>query len=92
MLPSYAGKWAAKARRHFTSEEINEVDYATVVESNFGKSVCFFMKGGNQHYIPLGHNSEARMDIGETVDLNKCEVVTLCKTGEADILRVEVGE
>jgi hypothetical protein len=50
------------------------------------------MKAGGNHYIPLGRNSEEKMGIGESVDLSKCQVVTLCKTGEADILRVEVGE
>ena len=81
-------KWTEKSRRTFTQEEINEVDHATVVESNFGSSVCFFMKAGGNHYIPLDQNSN--LGIGENVDLNKAELVTLCKQGEADIIRVSM--
>ena len=85
-LRLYAGKWAEKARRSFTPEEIAEVDHATVVESNFGSSVCFIMKSGGNHYIPLDQNS--KLGIGENIDLTKAELVTLCKQGEADIMRV----
>lgn len=89
-LRLYAGKWAEKARRNFTAEEINEVDHAVVVESNFGKSVCFFMKSGGNHYIPLDNSSD--LGIGENVDVSKAQLITLCKQGEADILRVGVTE
>ncbi len=87
-LRLYAGKWSEKSRRAFTQEEINEVDHATVVESNFGSSVCFFMKSGGNHYIPLDQNST--LGIGENVDLSKASLVTLCKQGEADIMRVSI--
>ena len=87
-LRIYAGKWSEKAVEAFTPEEIALVDKAEVVESNFGMSVCFFMRKGGQTYIPLDQNCSA--SIGDAVDLTKATVVTLQKQGEDDIYRVRI--
>jgi hypothetical protein len=85
-LKVYAGKWSEKAKRAFTSDEISAVEKAIVVDSQYGQSVCFLMVGGGMTYIPLDQNSSKAT--GEEVDLNKAELVTLSKQGEADIYRV----
>jgi hypothetical protein len=87
-LRVYAGKWQEKKVESFKAEEIALVDKAEVVESQYGLSVCFFMKAGGQSYIPLDQNSSAA--IGDTIDLTKAQVVTLCKQGENDIYRVRI--
>lgn len=87
-LRVYAGKWQEKKVESFKAEEIALVDKAEVVESQYGLSVCFFMKAGGQSYIPLDQNSSAT--IGDTIDLTKAQVVTLCKQGENDIYRVRI--
>lgn len=87
-LKIYADKWQEKEVRNFTAEEIAEVESAVVVESNFGYSVCFTMKAGGQHYIPC--DQESNVGAGETVDVSTAKLVTLCKRGEADILRVRI--
>lgn len=86
-LRVYAGKWMVKARRSFTQDEINAVDHATVVDSQYGNSVCFFMKGGGQTFIPLSTYSP--LGIGDVVDLSKASLLTLERAGDADIYRVE---
>ena len=85
-LRVYAGKWNETAKRAFTSDEISAVSSATVVDSQYGSSVCFLMVSGGQTYIPLDQNSNKA--VGDTVDLTKAELVTLSKQGEADIYRV----
>ena len=85
-LRVYAGKWSEKARRTFSPVEITAVSSATVVDSQYGQSVCFVMVSGGQTYIPLDQNSSK--STGDTVDLSKAELVTLSKEGEADIYRV----
>ena len=85
-LRVYAGKWSETARRVFSQDEINAVESATVVESQFGNSVCFMMKSGGMTYIPLDQNSSKAA--GDTIDLSKAELLTLSKQGEADIYRV----
>ena len=87
-LRVYAGKWSEKNVRTFAPEEVAAVDKAEVVESQYGLSVCFFMKAGGQSYIPLDQNSSAA--IGDTIDLTKAQIVTLCKQGENDIYRVRI--
>ena len=87
-LRIYAGKWSEKSIESFKAEEIALVDKAQVVESQYGLSVCFFMKAGGQSYIPLDQNSSAA--VGDTVDLTKAKVVTLQKQGENDIYRVRI--
>ena len=62
------------------------VDKAEVVESQYGFSVCFFMKSGGQTYVPLDQNSS--LGIGSIVDLTKAQLVTLERPGEQDIYRV----
>ena len=86
-LRQYAGKWAVKNTRDFTSEEINAVKEAVVVTSSYGLSVCFFMKSGGQTYIPL--SSTSSKGSGEIIDLNSAKLVTLGKEGESDIYRVD---
>lgn len=86
-LRVYAGKWAVKASRVFTAEEIAAVENATVVDSQYGSSVCFFMKGGGQTYIPLSNTSS--LSVGDTVNLASAKLLTLGREGEADIYRVE---
>lgn len=87
-LFTYAGKWAEKSVRNFDAEEIASVSKAVVVPSQYGCSVCFFMKSGGQTYIPLDQNST--VGSGEEIDLAKAKLVTLCKDGESDIVRVRV--
>lgn len=86
-LRVYAGKWAVKATRVFSQEEIDAVDTASVVDSQYGMSVCFFMKSGGQTFIPLSNTSS--LNVGDTVDLAKAKLLTLGREGEADIFRVE---
>ena len=85
-LRVYAGKWQVKETKKFSQEEIDLVDRAEVVDSQYGQSVCFFMKAGGMTYIPLDQNSSKAT--GDTVDLSQASIVTLSKQGEADIYRV----
>ena len=85
-LRVYAGKWSEKNVRDFAPEEVAAVEQAKVVESQYGFSVCFFMKGGGQSYIPLDQNSSLGID--SVVDLTKAKLVTLQRPGENDIYRV----
>lgn len=86
-LRVYAGKWSVKNSRSFTQEEIDGVSNATVVDSQYGMSVCFFMKSGGQTFIPLSNTSS--LGLGDTVDLKTAKLLTLAREGEADIYRVE---
>lgn len=85
-LRVYADKWNEIACRAFDPVEIDAVSQATVVESQYGYSVCFLMKAGGQTYIPLDTNSS--LGIGDVVDLKTAKLVTLHKEGEKDIYRV----
>lgn len=87
-LKVYAGKWMESAVRVFDQEEIDAIQSATVVDSQYGLSVCFFLRGGGQTYIPLDKNST--LGSGDAVDLNKAKLVTLSRAGEDDILRVRI--
>ena len=84
----YATKWQETECRNFTPEEIAAVQSATVVASQYGNSVCFFMVGGGQCYIPL--DRESTLGVGESVDLQAAKLKTLSKEGEDDILRVSI--
>lgn len=87
-LKTYAGKWSVKSSRAFTQEEIQAVESATVVPSQYGNSVCFMMVGGGHTYIPLAN--DATVGVGESIDLAKAKLLTLEKGGESDINRVSI--
>lgn len=87
-LRTYAGKWNVKSSRAFTQEEIQAVESATVVPSQYGNSICFMMVGGGQTYIPLAN--DATVGVGESIDLTKAKLLTLEKGGESDINRISI--
>lgn len=87
-LRIYAGKWSEKSSRNFTAEEIQAVDKAVVVSSQYGASVSFLMKSGGMAFIPL--SSDSSLGVGEEVDMAVAQLVTLEKSGESDILRVSI--
>ena len=86
-LRVYAGKWNLKASRAFSPEEVAAVASAVVVASQYGNSVCFTMVGGGQTFIPLSQNSAK--EVGDSIDLASAKLLTLEKSGESDIFRVE---
>ena len=86
-LRIYAGKWEVKETRYLTDEEKAVISQAVVVPSQFGSSVQFTMTAGGMTFIPLDQNSQ--LGTGELIDLSKAKLVTLGKSGEADIYRVQ---
>ena len=78
--------WRVKGIRSFNIEERLAVNRAEVVASDYGFSVCFFMNAGGQTYIPLDRNSE--LTIGDELDMNTAKLITLCRKGKSDIVRV----
>lgn len=86
-LQVYGSKWNVTGERTFDAEEIAAVQKAEVVASEYGNSVCFFMKGGGQTYIPLSNQSS--LGVGDTVDLAKAKILTLHRDGNADITRID---
>lgn len=86
-LNVYGGKWNVVNSRSFAPEEAALVKNAEVVSSDYGKSVCFFMVGGGQTYIPLSNQST--LGVGDSVDLNKAKVLTLHRDGSDDITRID---
>ena len=71
---------------NFTQEEIDAVKSASVVDSQYGLSVCFILWSGGQSYIPLDQNSTK--SVGDTIDLSKAQLITLGREGDNDIMRV----
>ena len=86
-LRVYAGKWNLKSSRAFSPEEVAAVASAVVVASQYGNSVCFTMVGGGQTFIPLSQTSAKT--INNPIDLTSAKLLTLEKSGEVDIFRVE---
>lgn len=87
-LPVYGGSWNVTNSRGFDADEIAMVRRAEVVASEYGNSVCFFMNGGGQTYIPLSKNSS--LGVGDSVDLTKAKLLTLHRDGSDDITRVDI--
>jgi hypothetical protein len=78
--------WIVTNSRPFNPEESAMVCRAEVVPSDYGKSVCFFMKAGGQTYIPLSEQS--KLEVGDELDLKTVRLITLSRKGNSDIYRV----
>ncbi len=87
-LQVYGGSWNVINSRPFAAEEIAAVKSAQVVSSEYGNSVCFFMKAGGQTYIPLSNQSS--LTVGDDVDLTKAKILTLHRDGNDDITRIDI--
>ena len=82
----YASEWKVAGERDFTSEEISMVEKATVEDSMYGTSVCFFMKSGGRTYVPLSRDCD--LPKGTEINLDTVKILTLQKSGESDIQRI----
>lgn len=87
----YAGKYSVKAEQKLDAEDIAMFSGAKVVTSEYGKSVCFFLKSGGQQYIPLS-TMGLQKEPGESVDLEKVSLQVLERQGSQDILRAKINE
>jgi hypothetical protein len=85
-LNNNINQWQIKGVRSFNLEERLAINRAEVVASQYGSSVCFFMNAGGQTYISLDDNSE--LCVGDEVNINTAKLITLCRKGKDDILRV----
>lgn len=90
-LRLYRGKWEESGRSNFSADDINAVSSAKVVASDFGHSVCFVLKNGGMKFMPVSNTSKVSTAVGDSVDLTKCQVVTLSREGDADIQRIEIN-
>lgn len=88
-LQVYGENWQKVNERSFNDQEIAAVRSNSVVNSQYGKSVCFFLKGGGQSYIPLSKQG-ADVALGASIDMKAAKLVTLYRQGDGNIVRVEI--
>lgn len=79
LMTSYKAEWKEVKSRKFTEEEQKCVESATVVASNYGKSVCFLMPGGIKKFMPL--EPIATCSLGDKLDMSAIEIVKLVYEG-----------
>lgn len=87
-LRVYAQKWEETARSTFSKADRAKVEKCTVVESDYGLSACFHLVGGGVQYMPL--SKDVDLEVGDTIDMEEAEVITLSRPGDNDIYRLSV--
>ena len=86
-LRTYAGSWSEAGREHLSKAEVAQVESATVVEGQYGLSMCFVMKTGGKKFMPLSRDSQ--LEEGDSVDIKSVEIITLERDGDDDIYRAD---
>lgn len=76
----YGSKWNIVEKRRFNSEEKAMIESASIVDADYGLSVCFMMKGGGSTYISLGKESTGF--VGQELDMDELYFLTLERKGE----------
>lgn len=82
-------KWEedVNLRRKLNDNELSTFTSAEIRENDYGKAVCFHLReAGKCIFVPL--SSESSRIVGEDIELNDIQVITLKKTGEKDIIRI----
>ena len=77
-----------KNTENLPEEDIEAIEEAKIVPSEYGYSCCFILHSGEKKYIPLSTNCNAVP--GDPVDLEKLQVLTLGRPGSKDIFRVMI--
>jgi hypothetical protein len=80
--------WQVRNRRFLTPWEYLQVVSATVVQSQFGYSVEFLLKNGENNWVPLSIKCYADDIEGTVIDPLDIEVLTLEQYGDT-IYRIE---
>ena len=88
-LTIYGDNWKVVESRNFTEAERNAIRSNAVVNSEYGKSVCFFLKSGGQSYIPVSTQGND-VNVGDSIDMTTAKLVKLHREGSGDIMRVEL--
>ena len=88
-LRVYPGKWNVTNRESFDESDIKSVVSNEVVPSEYGNSVKLVKDDGQVSFLPIS-NTSREVEIGESVELSKCFLLTLSRTGDDDIYRIEV--
>lgn len=86
-LRTYAGSWSEAGREKLSKTEVAQVESATVVEGQYGLSMCFVMKAGGKKFMPLSRDSQ--LEEGDSVDVKSVEIITLERDGDEDIYRAD---
>lgn len=84
----YNGSWEVSNVSNFNEEEKAQIKKAKIVDSQYGLSVCLFMKNGQKGFIPLSNTSSG--DEGDVVDLETAKIVQLKREGDLPIYRIEL--
>lgn len=86
-LRTYAGSWSEAGREKLSKDEVAQVASATVVEGQYGLSMCFVMKAGGKKFMPLSRDSQ--LEEGDSVNIKSVEIITLERDGDEDIYRAD---
>lgn len=86
-LRAYAGSWEVASVRSLNELEKGLIKRAEIVRSDYGNSACFFMANGTKTFIPMDQNYTAK-GVGESLDLDKIEILKLVREGDSPINRV----
>ena len=87
----YGEKWQVKDEVALDAEDKALFSSAKVVSSDYGKSVCFFLKNGKgTQFIPMSNQGE-QLAIGDNVNLDKVTIQILGRSGQEDIMRVKIN-
>lgn len=88
-VPNYGG-WTLKACAEMSPSDKKMVKTAEVVSSAYGKSVLFHLVSGAKCYFPVSNDCDPA--IGQHVNVDDIEVLTLAKAGQDDITKVRIVE
>lgn len=75
----YNGKWSEVKREKVSNAEIAMIENNVVTSSEYGLSLCCFLKGGGCTYMKLSRDS--KLGIGESMNLEEARIITLARPG-----------
>ena len=90
--PNTGKIWDVKDEVALDEEDQSLFTSAKIVSSEFGKTLCLFLKkAGPPQYFPLSFDGE-QPAIGDTVPLDQITMQVLSRKGEKGLLRAKVNK
>ena len=86
-LQEYGGAYQVAKQAKLSNEDLASLSKITVVNSDFGESMCFHTLAGTMKFVPL--DKDSKLTAGQTVDPQSVTIKQLEKPGFSSILRAD---
>jgi hypothetical protein len=85
---TYANSWEEVENVAMPESLKINVSKIKVVDSQYGKSACFFMKSGGLKFFPIHRDLQDTLEVEQVLDPQKVRLIVIQREGDGQKLRI----